>query len=79
MISILHVHYRIQQSIAQATPIMSLEAARELSIPELLRVLNEKIGIEHSRVREMPPPLAVSAATRELEVRARYPEHSRGV
>ena len=55
---------------------MSLEASRELSIPELLRVLDEKLGIEYSRVREIPPSLAVSAATRELEVRARYPERS---
>lgn len=53
------------------TPIMSLEAAWEPSIPELLRVLDEKLGVEYSRVWGIPPPLAVSAATRELEVRAR--------
>ena len=51
---------------------MSLEAARELSIPELLRVLDEKLGIEYSRARKISPSLPVSAATREPEVRAYY-------
>ena len=57
----------------------SLEAARELSIPELLRVLDEKLGIGYYKLRETPLPLAVLAATRELEVRARYLGCSCGV
>jgi len=51
---------------------MSLEAARELSIPELLRVLGEKLDAECSRVREIPLPPAASAASLEPEVRTRY-------
>jgi len=46
---------------------MSLEAARKLSIPELLRVLGEKLDVEYSRVRQTPTPLAGSP---EVEVRA---------
>ena len=47
---------------------MSLEAARDLSIPELLRVLNEKLGFEHARLRKYHPPPAVSTASLEAEV-----------
>jgi len=31
---------------------MSLEAARNLPIPNLLRVLNEKLGLEYTRLQE---------------------------
>jgi len=48
---------------------MSLEAAINLSIPELLRVLSEKLGQECTRVREIPlPPVLASIATLEVEV-----------
>jgi len=47
---------------------MSLEAARKLSIPELLHALCEKLGTEHSRVRGIPLPLAVPVASLEPEV-----------
>ena len=59
---------------------MSLEAARELSISELLRMLDEKLGMECFRVREIPLPPTVSAAERELGVRAtHYPGRSCGI
>ncbi|KAF9649543.1 hypothetical protein BDM02DRAFT_3186179 [Thelephora ganbajun] len=47
---------------------MSLEAAQELSIPELLRVLGEKLWIESSRLRGilLSPPF--SATSLELEI-----------
>jgi len=48
---------------------MSLEAARKLSIPELLRVLDEKLDVEYSRIREISLPLAASVASLEHEVR----------
>jgi len=54
--------------IVTTTITMSLEAARKLSIPELLRVLGEKFGIEYSRVREISLPLAASAESLEHEV-----------
>jgi hypothetical protein len=45
---------------------MSLEAARNLSVRDLLSVLNEKLNLECTRIRV--PPL-VSAASPESEVR----------
>lgn len=42
---------------------MSLEAARGLSIPDLLRLLNEKLGVECAWVREIPLSPAVPAAS----------------
>jgi len=51
---------------------MSLEAARKLSIPELLCVLGEKLDMECSRVRELSLPLTVSAASLEHEVRTHW-------
>ena len=33
---------------------MSLEAARNLSIPDLFGVLNEKLGLEYTRLQEAP-------------------------
>jgi len=49
---------------------MSLEAAHNLSIPELLRVLNEKLGLESSRLRETCLPPIVSIASLKAEVSA---------
>ena len=50
---------------------MSLEAARGLSIPDLLRLLNEKLGLECTRVREIPLSPAVPAPTLGSEVSTR--------
>lgn len=49
---------------------MALEAARDLSVQDLLRVLNEKLGLECTRLRETPLPPVVSAASLEPEVMA---------
>ena len=49
---------------------MSLEAARKLSIPELLRVLNERLSLEYSRVREISLPLGLSVESLEPKVRS---------
>ena len=51
-----------------AVTIMSLEAARDLSIPDLLRLLNEKLGLECTRLREIPLPPLASVASSESEV-----------
>ena len=48
---------------------MSLEAARKLSILELLRILGEKLDLEYSGVRGIPLPLEVSVGLVESEVR----------
>ena len=51
------------------TTIMSkLKAARDLSIPDLLRLLNEKLGLECTRLRETPLPPLASVASSESEV-----------
>lgn len=50
---------------------MSLEAARDLSISELLRVLNEKLDLECTRLRDAPFSLVSSTASLELEVTTR--------
>ena len=48
---------------------MSLEAALDLSIPELLRVLSEKLGLECTRAREIRlPPVPTSITSLEAEV-----------
>jgi len=47
---------------------MSLEAARDLSIPDLLRVLNQKIGLEFTTLRNTSLLPAASAASLEAEV-----------
>ena len=50
---------------------MSLEAARSLSIPDLLRVLSEKLNLECTRSQETPlPPVFTPASAVESEVRA---------
>lgn len=44
---------------------MPLEAARDLSIPDLLRVLNEKLCLECTRLQEAPlPPASVESEVR---------------
>ena len=47
---------------------MSLEAARNLSIPELLCVLNEKLYLEYNMLQGSHPLSAVSTASLETEV-----------
>ena len=48
---------------------MSLEAALNLSVPDLLRVLNDKLHLECTRVREIPlPPVLASIITLRAEV-----------
>ena len=47
---------------------MSLEAARNLSIPDLLSVLNEKLGLECTRLKETLLPCTVSATFLQSEV-----------
>ncbi|KAF9784596.1 hypothetical protein BJ322DRAFT_853518 [Thelephora terrestris] len=44
---------------------MSLEAARDLSIPDLLRVLNEKLSLECTKIQVFP---VVSADSLEFEI-----------
>ena len=50
--------------------IMSLEAARGLSIIDLISVMNEKLNMEWSGLLETPLPPVVSQASVESEVRA---------
>ena len=45
---------------------MSQEAAHDVSI--LLRVLNEKLSLEYTRIREISPSCVVSIAELEPEV-----------
>ena len=47
---------------------MTLETARDLSIADLLRMLNEKLGLECTRVQGTRLPPAVSATSLEREV-----------
>ena len=47
---------------------MSSEVARDLSIPDLLRALNEKLGLECTRLQRTPVSHIVSAAFLEPEV-----------
>ena len=54
---------------APATTTVSMETDRGLSIPDLLRLLNEKLGLECTRLQETPLP-PVSTALLELEVSA---------
>ena len=53
---------------APTATIMSLDTARGLSIPDLLRLLNEKLGLECTRLQETPPPPLVDTASLESEV-----------
>ena len=47
---------------------MSPETARDLSIQDILRVLNEKLSLGWARIREISPSCTVSAAELESEV-----------
>ena len=47
---------------------MSLETARDLSLPDLLHMLNEKLDLERTRLRDIPLPSAVSVASLESQV-----------
>ena len=48
---------------------MSSQAVYGLSIPELLRVLNEKLGLERTRAREIClPPILGSMSSLEAAV-----------
>ena len=47
---------------------MSLEAARNLSIPDLLRVFNEKLDLESARLRGIRLPPIASTASLETDV-----------
>ena len=47
---------------------MSLEAARDLSIQDLFRVLNEKLGLDRTRIRDIFTSREVPVASLELEV-----------
>lgn len=51
--------------------IMSLEAARRLSIPELFHVLGEKLDKEYFTLREIPPPFVFSETSLGPEVCSR--------
>ena len=45
-----------------------MEAARDLSLPDLLRVLNEKILLERARVQDTIISPALSTTSLETEV-----------
>lgn len=47
---------------------MSSQAAHDLSISELLRVLNDKLGLEYTRIRETGLSPAVSTSSLETDV-----------
>jgi len=51
-----------------ATTMSKFEATRDLSIPDLLRLLKEKLGLEQAKLRIGPFPSAVSAASLESAV-----------
>jgi hypothetical protein len=62
--------------LATVNTIMSLGAvpARDLSIPDLLHMLNQKLGLERVRLPRSLPPVA-SAASLESEVSMRWSAH----
>ena len=43
---------------------MSLEAVQNLSIPDLLRALNERLGLECTRLQKYYPPVVHTASLR---------------
>ena len=52
-----------------STAAMSSQAAYDLSIPELLHALNEKLGLEFTRTRESRfPPILYSVSSLEAQV-----------
>ena len=54
--------------VATSATTMSPQAAYDLSIAELLCVLNEKLGLELARVQGIRPPPVVSGASLETNV-----------
>ena len=57
---------------------MSLEVACDLSIQDLLRVLNEKLRLEWARIRDTPTRSALTASLEsEVSTRSTGP-HSNG-
>ena len=52
---------------------MSLEAACDLSIQDLLYLLNEKLDLEWTRMRDISTPRPVPAIFLESEVSTRQP------
>ena len=56
------------EALSITATIMSLDTARGLSIPDLLRLLNDKLGLECARLRETPLPPIVATAPLESEV-----------
>ena len=47
---------------------MSLEAVHDLSTQDLLHVLNEKLGLERTRIRDILPSHVVPLASLESDV-----------
>ena len=47
---------------------MSLDVTRDLSVPDLLHILNKKLGLDCATLRKTCYPLAVSTTPLELEV-----------
>lgn len=62
---------------------MSLEAARDLPIPDLVRVLNEKLGLEYTRLQETPISCTMYVTSLQSEVsepdRPRFDKRGSGV
>ena len=54
---------------------MPSEAARELSVPDLIHALSEKINVKWSGLLETPLPPGVSVASVQSEVRACWSIH----
>jgi len=52
----------------QPTTMLEFEAARNLSVPDLLHLLKEKLSLEHAKLRKDPFPPAASTASLESEV-----------
>ena len=62
-----------QSELTRPGTIMSLEAARDLSIQDLFCVLNEKLDLECTRIHDISPSRPVPAAYLESEVSTRQP------
>ena len=57
---------------------LHLEAAHSLSIADLLRALNVKLGLEYAKLRETPSPPSPFASSPESEVSATHAPVRRG-
>ena len=59
---------------------MSSKITNELSVLELLRLLNEKLGLERTRLREIRVSPAISVTSLELEVStSTSADHNKGL